>query len=75
MYRQTLMNLVKTTTNSFEDYLFNGVNSYEKTIWTVMKQLSNKKIIALIFEKDNELMIDLKDELINMIKESDRLTL
>ncbi|SCB73831.1 MmcQ/YjbR family DNA-binding protein [Weissella bombi] len=113
MDRQTLINLVKTTTNSFEDYPFNGVNSHEKIIWTAMKQVSNKKIIALIFEKDNELMIDLKlepqhgeimrnrigvypgyhmnkahwntilvnktdvskNELINMIKESDRLTL
>lgn len=113
MDRQTLINLVKTTTNSFEDYPFNHKNSHEKIIWTVMRQVSNNKIIALIFEKDDELMIDLKlepqhgemmrsrngvypgyhmnkthwntvtvnktdvskKELINMIRESDRLTL
>lgn len=112
MNRQALINLVKLNTNSFEDYPFNGGQRHEKIIWTVMRQLTNKKIIALIFEKNGTLMIDLKlapehgeimrqrqgvypgyhmnkthwntimvnetdiskTELINMIKESNRLT-
>jgi predicted DNA-binding protein (MmcQ/YjbR family) len=112
MNRQKLINLVKTHTNSFEDYPFSKKNSHEKIIWTAIKQVSNKKIIALIFEKDEKLMINLKlkpqhgelmrsrngvypgyhmnkthwntitvnktdvskNELINMIRESDKLT-
>ena len=112
MNRQKLINLVKTHTNSFEDYPFSKKNSHEKIIWTAIEQVSNRKIIALIFEKDEKLMINLKlnpqhgelmrsrngvypsyhmnkthwntitvnktdvskNELINMIRESDKLT-
>jgi Uncharacterized protein conserved in bacteria len=59
MTREELINLVLKYTNSFEDYPFNN-NSREKIIWTTVRQKSNKKIIALIFEKDNKLLIDLK---------------
>lgn len=59
MTREELINLVLKQTNSFEDYPFNN-NSREKILWTTIRQKSNKKIIALIFEKDNELLIDLK---------------
>lgn len=58
--KRELIELVLHETNSFEDYPFNGEHSHETIEWTVMKHLSNKKIIALIFEKDGELLIDLK---------------
>lgn len=60
MKKRELIELVLHETNSFEDYPFNGEHSHETIEWTVMKHLSNKKIIALIFEKDGELLIDLK---------------
>lgn len=59
MTREELINLVLKQTTSFEDYPFNN-NIREKILWTTIRQKSNKKIIALIFEKDNELLIDLK---------------
>ena len=58
MKKQELINLVLKITNSDEDYPFNN-NNREKILWTTIRQKSNKKIIALIFEKDNELLIDL----------------
>lgn len=60
MQRRDLINLVLNESDSFEDYPFNGGNSHEKIIWTVMKQKKNQKVLALIFEKDGQLMIDLK---------------
>ena len=59
MEKQELISLVLKITNSYEDYPFNN-NNREKILWTTIRQKSNKKIIALIFEKDNELLIDLK---------------
>ncbi|WP_294976670.1 MmcQ/YjbR family DNA-binding protein [uncultured Leuconostoc sp.] len=60
MNRQDLIQLVNACTDSFEDYPFNNKQRHETIVWTVMKQKSNHKIIALIFEKNDELMIDLK---------------
>ncbi|MDG4969512.1 MmcQ/YjbR family DNA-binding protein [Lactococcus lactis] len=45
--------------NSYEDYPFND-NRHEKILWTAIRQKKNKKILALIFEKEGELLIDLK---------------
>lgn len=59
MTRQELINLVLKNTNSYEDFPFND-NTREKILWTAIRQKRNKKIIALIFEKDNDLLIDLK---------------
>ncbi len=59
MTRQDLIQLVLHLTNSYEDYPFNN-NNREKILWTALRQKTNKKIICLIFEKDNELLIDLK---------------
>ncbi|BAP85790.1 hypothetical protein LOOC260_112520 [Paucilactobacillus hokkaidonensis JCM 18461] len=62
MTRPELIKLVTDYTDSYEDYPFNGGKSRETTLWTVMKQRSSNKIVALIFEKDDQLMIDLKLE-------------
>lgn len=62
MNKQNLINLVKQHTNSFEDHPFNGGHSHEKIEWTVMKQKSNSKILALIYVKDHDLQITLKLE-------------
>lgn len=59
MTRKELIDLLLQKTNSYEDYPFNN-NKREKTLWTVIKQKRNHKMIALIFEKDGQLMIDLK---------------
>lgn len=59
MTRQELIDLVLKSTNSYEDYPFNN-NNREKILWTTIRQKTNKKIIALIFEKDDQLLIDLK---------------
>lgn len=61
MKREELIDLVLENTDSYEDYPFN-VSKREPILWTVMKQKANGKILALIFEKDGELLIDLKLE-------------
>ena len=59
MTRKELIQLLLHETDSYEDYPFNK-NKREKTLWTVIKQKSTHKMIALIFEKNGQLMIDLK---------------
>ena len=60
MERQELINLVLANTDGYECYPFNGPNSHEKIKWTVIKHQSNNKIMALIFEIDSQLLIDIK---------------
>ena len=59
MTRNELIQLLLHETDSYEAYPFNK-NKREKTLWTVIKQKSTHKMIALIFEKNGQLMIDLK---------------
>lgn len=47
-------------TDGYECYPFNGPNSHEKIKWTVIKHQANNKIMALIFEIDSQLLIDIK---------------
>ena len=61
MTRRELIDLVLENTDSYEDYPFN-TSGRESILWTVMKQKANGKILALIFEKNGELLIDLKLE-------------
>jgi len=60
MTREELIDLVLEKTNSYKDYPFNDNNTHETILWTAIRQRKDKKIIALIFEKDNDLLIDLK---------------
>lgn len=60
MKRQELIELVLTHTDGYECYPFNGPHSHEKIKWTVIKHQQNNKIMALIFEIDGHLLIDLK---------------
>ena len=60
MERQELIDLVLANTDGYECYPFNGPNSHEKIKWTVIKHRSNHKIMALIFEIDGQLLIDIK---------------
>ena len=59
MTRKELIQLLLHETDSYEDYPFNK-NKREKTLWTVIKQKNTHKMIALIFAKNGQLMIDLK---------------
>lgn len=58
--RRELIDLVLTQTDAFEDYPFNGGNSHEQILWTIIKQKTNHKILAMIFEREGQLLIDLK---------------
>ena len=60
MKRQELIDLVLANTDGYECYPFNGPNRHEKIKWTVIKHQSNNKIMALIFEIDGQLLIDIK---------------
>ena len=60
MERQELIDLVLANTDDYECYPFNGPNSHEKIKWTVIKHQSNYKVMALIFEIDDQLLIDIK---------------
>ncbi|MBM7616606.1 putative DNA-binding protein (MmcQ/YjbR family) [Weissella uvarum] len=60
MNLKNLVQLVIDNTDGYESFPFNKDNSHEKIVWHVIKHESNNKIIALVFEKDDELLIDLK---------------
>lgn len=60
MKRQELIDLVLANTDGYEYYPFNGPNSHEKIKWTVIEHRSNHKMMALIFEINSQLLIDLK---------------
>lgn len=60
MKRQELIELVLENTDGYECYPFNGPKSHEKIKWTVIKHQSNNKILALIFELQDQLLIDVK---------------
>lgn len=55
-----LVELVVDHTDGYECFPFNKPTRHEKIIWHVVKHQSNDKIIAMVFEKDDELLIDLK---------------
>ncbi|RRG17570.1 MmcQ/YjbR family DNA-binding protein [Weissella viridescens] len=55
-----LVDLVVANTDGYECFPFNKPTRHEKIVWHVIKHHSNDKIIAMVFEKDAELLIDLK---------------
>lgn len=57
---KSLVKLVVDNSDGYETFPFNKDTSHEKIIWHVIKHESNNKIIALVFEKDGDLLIDLK---------------
>ena len=56
MTRQTLLNLCLTYPNAYEDYPFRDDN------WAVVRQGPGGKIFAFIYERNNQLCINLKCE-------------
>lgn len=60
MKRQALIDLVLANTDGYECYPFNGPNSHEKVKWTVIKHQKNDKILAMIFELQGQLLLNLK---------------
>lgn len=55
-----LVKLVVSQTDADLSFPFNRPDQHESIKWYVMKHQSNHKIIALIFEKEQRLLIDLK---------------
>lgn len=55
-----LVDFTTQQTEGIEDFPFNGPNSNEKIIWYIVRHPENKKIIAMVFVKDNTLLINLK---------------
>lgn len=55
-----LVEFTTQQTGGIEDFPFNGPNSHEKIIWHIVRHPENKKIIAMIFVKNNALLINLK---------------
>ncbi|MBS9334637.1 MmcQ/YjbR family DNA-binding protein [Fructobacillus sp. M1-13] len=60
--RNELIDFTLKQCQGYLDHPFNGEHSPEKMIWSVIKQQSNQKMIAMIFEKAGHLLIDLKLE-------------
>ena len=58
--RESLIDFVLENCQGYLDHPFNGGKSREKILWSVIKQKSNQKMIAMVFEKDGQLLIDLK---------------
>ncbi|MBS9337234.1 MmcQ/YjbR family DNA-binding protein [Fructobacillus parabroussonetiae] len=58
--REELIDFTLAHCQGYVDYPFNGGNSKEKILWSVIKQKRNHKMIAMVFEKDGQLLIDLK---------------
>lgn len=58
--REQLISLCLTFDNGYEDYPFNKRQS--SLLWTTIRHKENKKIFALIFERDDNLYINLKCE-------------
>lgn len=55
-----LVNLTIKHSDGYEDFPFNGGKSHEKIIWHIIRHPKNKKIIAMIFIKDQTLWLNLK---------------
>lgn len=60
MKEQELIDLTLEELDSFLDHPFNGGKRVEKIKWHVVRHQRNKKIFAMIYTRDNELMINLK---------------
>jgi predicted DNA-binding protein (MmcQ/YjbR family) len=58
MTRQDLIKMCLAIGDAYEDYPFNKRQS--KILWTAMRHKRNRKIFALIYEKDLQLHINLK---------------
>ena len=58
MTRKQLISLCLNFNNTYEDYPFNKRQS--SLLWTTIRHKENKKIFALIFERNNILYINLK---------------
>ncbi len=50
---------VKKNTSEGDSFIY-YINTHETILWTAIRQRKDKKIIALIFEKDDNLLINLK---------------
>jgi len=75
MTRQKLVKICLALGDAYEDYPFNKRQS--KILWTAMRHKHNKKIFALIYEKDDQLHVNLKcdaenSEKLRFFKESVR---
>ncbi|WP_349534023.1 MULTISPECIES: MmcQ/YjbR family DNA-binding protein [Leuconostoc] len=57
---KSLVEFTIKQTKAVEDFPFNGPNSHEKIVWHIIRHPKNKKIISMIFVKDNVLTINLK---------------
>ncbi|CUH95839.1 hypothetical protein P22_1924 [Propionispora sp. 2/2-37] len=57
MIRKQLISLCLNFNNVYEDYPFNERQS--SLLWTTIRHKENKKIFALIFERNNTLYINL----------------
>ncbi|MCO0832303.1 MmcQ/YjbR family DNA-binding protein [Fructobacillus sp. W13] len=58
--REGLIDFVLAHTDGYVDHPFNGEKSRQRILWSVIKQKSNHKMIAMVFEKDGHLLIDFK---------------
>lgn len=72
MTRKQLISLCLHFEQVYEDYPFN--NRQSGLLWTTIRHTENKKIFALIFERDNRLCINLKcdPQYIDELRESNK---
>lgn len=60
MNQRELINLVLNQTVSYEDYPFSNSKQTSSSLTAAIRHTSNHKTIALVLEKDSQLLINLK---------------
>ncbi|KRL56939.1 MmcQ/YjbR family DNA-binding protein [Furfurilactobacillus rossiae] len=60
MTEKELIQIVIDETGGFLDHPFNGGSSHEKINWNIIRHHRNRKILAMVFIKDDHLLINLK---------------
>lgn len=58
--RQELIQFILDRTNTTESYPFNNPSRKQTILWTIMKQVGSGKMMAMIFERDDKLLLNLK---------------
>ncbi|MHC9537636.1 MmcQ/YjbR family DNA-binding protein [Dellaglioa sp. BT-FLS60] len=58
--RSDLIQFILEMTDTIESYPFNKVRPNQTVVWTIMKQVGSGKMMAMIFEKEHKLSLNLK---------------
>jgi len=60
MTEKELVNLIIENTDGYLSFPFNKPSTKSKVIWSIIKHHSNDKILAMVYVKENDLMMNIK---------------